>query len=183
MLNHHTHPTDPIRDTKTNAFDTNMASPSRQHNFAVRVSHRYIVTVAEFGRSRRVWALPPSLGAPARDGHKIHPIGSSLGAPAEFGRSPSVWALSPCLSAPTEFGHSRKVLTLLPEMAIICIGSSLGASEFGSLGRSRQKQKKSALLLLGDDLYSMHIHMCWFVSIGGHSWFYALFGAWTLGLD
>jgi len=53
MLNHHTHPTDPIRAKKTNAFDTSMASPSRQHNFAVRVSHRCIITVAEFGRSRR----------------------------------------------------------------------------------------------------------------------------------
>jgi len=38
---------------KTDAFDTSMASPSRQHNFAVRVSHRYIVTVAEFRRSRQ----------------------------------------------------------------------------------------------------------------------------------
>ena len=81
MLNHHTHPTNPIRDKKTNAFDTSMASPSRQRNFTVRVSHRCIVTVAEFrrfpqrrkwnplwfsefGRSHhRVWALPPSLGA------------------------------------------------------------------------------------------------------------------------
>jgi len=93
MLNHHTHPKDPIRDQKPYAFDTSMASPSRQHNFAVRVSHRYIVTVAEFGRYRRVWALPQSLGdpaelgAPTRDGHEIHSIGSSLGAPTEFGRS------------------------------------------------------------------------------------------------
>jgi len=68
MLNHHTHLTDPIRDKKTHAFDTSMASPSRQHNFAVRVSHRYIVAVAEFERSRRVWALPPSLGALAEFG-------------------------------------------------------------------------------------------------------------------
>jgi len=72
MLNHHTHPTDPISDKKTNVFDTSMASPSRQHNFAVRVSHKCIVTVVEFGRSRQrstlgmlgswrfgVWALPP----------------------------------------------------------------------------------------------------------------------------
>jgi len=69
---------------KTNVFDTilecifyiphstSMASPSRQHNFAVRVSHKCIVTVVEFGRSRQrstlgmlgswrfgVWALPP----------------------------------------------------------------------------------------------------------------------------
>jgi len=51
---------------KTNSFHTSMASPSRQYNFTVRISHRYIVTVAESGRSRRVWALPPSLGAPAR---------------------------------------------------------------------------------------------------------------------
>jgi len=29
MLNHHTHPTDPIQDKKTNAFDMSMASPSR----------------------------------------------------------------------------------------------------------------------------------------------------------
>ena len=29
---------------KTNAFDTSMASPSRQHNFTVRVSHRCIIT-------------------------------------------------------------------------------------------------------------------------------------------
>ena len=66
MLNHHTYPTDPIRNKKTNAFDTSMASPSRQYDFAVRVSQGYIVTVAEFGRSRhKVWTLrlTPSLGA------------------------------------------------------------------------------------------------------------------------
>jgi hypothetical protein len=38
---------------KTPAFDTSMASPSRQHNFTVRVSHRCIITAAEFGRSRQ----------------------------------------------------------------------------------------------------------------------------------
>ena len=58
-----------------------MANPSRQHNFAVRVSHRYIVTVAQFRCScqRRRW----------------NPLGfPSLGAPAvEFGRSRRVWAL------------------------------------------------------------------------------------------
>jgi len=59
MLNHHTHPTDPIRDQKTHAFDTSMANPSRQHNFAMRVSHRSIFTDAEFGRSHRVWVLLP----------------------------------------------------------------------------------------------------------------------------
>ena len=59
--NHHTHPTDPIRDKKLNAFDTSMASPSRQHNFTVRVSHRCIITAAECGRSRH----RPSLDAPA----------------------------------------------------------------------------------------------------------------------
>ena len=74
MLNHHTHPTDPIRDTKTNAFDTSMASPSRQHNFAVRVSHRYIVTAAEFGRSRQ------NLGVPLK--MEINPLRFS-----EIGRS------------------------------------------------------------------------------------------------
>ena len=58
MLNHHTHPTDPIRDKKTNAFDTSMASPFRQHSFTVRVSHRCIITAAECGRSRH----RPSLG-------------------------------------------------------------------------------------------------------------------------
>jgi len=31
MLNHHTHPTDPIRDKKTIPFDTSMDSSSRQH--------------------------------------------------------------------------------------------------------------------------------------------------------
>jgi len=46
---------------KTNAFDKSMASPSRQHNFTVRVSRRYIITAAECGRSRH----RPSLGAPA----------------------------------------------------------------------------------------------------------------------
>jgi len=66
MLHHYIHPTDPIWDKKTKAFDTSMASPSRQHNFAVTVSHRYIVTVSEFGRSRRVWVHPPSLVAPAK---------------------------------------------------------------------------------------------------------------------
>ena len=53
VSNHHTHPTDPIRDKKTEVFDTSMASPSRQHNFTVRVSHRCIITAAECGR------LPP----------------------------------------------------------------------------------------------------------------------------
>ena len=78
---HYTHPTDPIRDKKTNAFDTSMASPSRQHNFAVRVSHRCIVI--------------QSLGAPVTEGDKILSVGSILGAPAEFGRSRWVWALLP----------------------------------------------------------------------------------------
>jgi len=103
MLNHHTHPTNPILDTKTNTFDTSTASPSRHHNFAVRVSHRCIVTVAEFGRSCRVWALPPSLSEPARDGHEIHSIGSSLAAPVKLG-------------VPTELGCSgqkEKESTLL----------------------------------------------------------------------
>ena len=67
---------------KSNAFDTSMASPSRQHNCAVRVSHRYIITVAEFGRSRR----PPSLGRcefrfESRRSHRVWAL------PAEFGRS------------------------------------------------------------------------------------------------
>jgi len=61
----HFHPTDPIRDKKTNAFETSMASPSRKHNFAVRVSQL-------LQTSRRVWALPPSLGAPTRNSHEIH---------------------------------------------------------------------------------------------------------------
>ena len=94
MPNHHTHPTDPIRDKKTNTFDTSMASPSRPHNFAARVSHRYIITVAEFGRSRR----PPSLGAPTM----------------EFGRSRRVWALpqetamKSAYRSRFEFGRSRQ---------------------------------------------------------------------------
>ena len=46
---------------KTNAFDTSMASPSRQHNFTLRVSDRYIITAAECGRS----CHRPRLGAPA----------------------------------------------------------------------------------------------------------------------
>ena len=72
---------------KTDAFDTNIASPSRQHNSTVRVSHRCIVTAAEFGRCHQ-----------RRD--EIHFVGfPSLGAPAEFGRSRQVWALSPSLGA------------------------------------------------------------------------------------
>jgi len=92
MLNHHTHPTDPIRDKKTNAFDTSMASPFRQHNFTVRVSHRYIITAAECGRSRHrpSFALPP-----------CSTLGCSL-------------SLSEFLGAlATEFGHSRRVWALL----------------------------------------------------------------------
>ena len=58
MLNHHTHPTYPIRVKKTNVSDTSMANPFRQHNFTVRVSHRCMVDVEEFWRSRRIWALP-----------------------------------------------------------------------------------------------------------------------------
>ena len=83
------HPTDPIRDQKTNAFDTSMASPSRQQNFTV-VSHRYIITAAECRCSciDRVWALPPC---------------STLGwilSLSEFGRSRHrVWALPPSLGA------------------------------------------------------------------------------------
>ena len=55
MLNHHTHQTSDISNTgkKSYAFDTGMASLSRQHNFTVRVFHRCIVNVSEF------WALPP----------------------------------------------------------------------------------------------------------------------------
>jgi len=88
-LNHNTHPTDLIRDKKTNAFDTSMASPSRQHNCAVRVSHRYIITVAEFGRSRR----PPSLGAPT--------IEYRFEFRFKFRRSRRVWALPLSLGDPT----------------------------------------------------------------------------------
>jgi len=93
MLNHHTHPKDPIRDQKPYAFDTSMASPSRQHNFAVRVSHRYIVTVAEFGRYRRVWALPQSLGDPAefRRSHQRRTWNPLYR--FEFRRSHRIWAL------------------------------------------------------------------------------------------
>ena len=61
--NHYTHPADPFQDKKTNVFDTSMASPFRQHNFTVRVSHRCIITAAECGRSRH----RPSLGAPAME--------------------------------------------------------------------------------------------------------------------
>jgi len=99
MLHHHTHLTYPIRDQKTNTvFDKSMASPDsitllwgcvidassllfpslgvptefgRPAEFG-----RSLWVPSEFGRSRRVWALPPSLGAPARrrrnplfDGH------------------------------------------------------------------------------------------------------------------
>ena len=52
---------------KTNAFDTSMASPSRQHNFTVRVSHRCIITAAECGR----YLHRPSLGAPAVEYHGL----------------------------------------------------------------------------------------------------------------
>ena len=51
---------------KTNAFDTSMASPSRQYNFTVRVPHRYIITASECGRCHR-----PSLGAPAVEYHGL----------------------------------------------------------------------------------------------------------------
>jgi len=85
-----THPTDPIQDKKTNAFDTSMVSPSRQHNFTVRVSHRYIITAAECGRSHH----RPSLGAPA-----VQYPGLILSL-SEFGRSRHrVWALLPSLGA------------------------------------------------------------------------------------
>jgi len=90
MLNHHTHKTDPIRDKKTNAFDTSMASPSRQHSFTVRVSHRCS-------------SLLQSVGAPAIDqvcaSRRAVPwvvvlVYPSLGAPAiEFGHSRRVWLL------------------------------------------------------------------------------------------
>jgi len=63
MLNHHSHPTYSIQDTKTNAFNTSMASPSRQHNFTVKVSHKCIVIVAEFGRSEP---------GPTRDADEMH---------------------------------------------------------------------------------------------------------------
>jgi len=66
-----------------------MVSPSRQHNFIVRVSRRYIVTAAECGRSRH----RPSLGAPA-----VITLGCSLSL-SECGCSrhrfwalPRVWA-------------------------------------------------------------------------------------------
>ena len=54
LLNHYTHPTNQLRDKKTDAFDPNMASPSRQrHYFAVGFSHISIVTVAGFGHSHQ----------------------------------------------------------------------------------------------------------------------------------
>ena len=66
-----------------------MASPSRQHNFTVRVSHRYIITAAECGRSRH----RPSLGAPAVQYPGLVLVYPSLGAPAiDFGHSRRVWA-------------------------------------------------------------------------------------------
>jgi len=80
-----------------------MASPSGQHNFAVRVFHRCISTVAEFERSRPVWALTPNLGAHAEfattefraaEFRRSHPL------TPEFGRSRRVWALPPRLGAP-----------------------------------------------------------------------------------
>jgi len=86
MLNHHTHPTDLIRDKKTNVFDTSMASPSRQHNFTVRVSHRYIITTAECGRSRH----RTSLGAPAVEYTRFSEFGCSLH---------RFWVLPPSLGA------------------------------------------------------------------------------------
>jgi len=68
MLNHNTHPADPIWDKKTNAFDTSMASPSRQHNFTVRVSldtSSLLQSLGAAARDRdkstevfRFWALP-----------------------------------------------------------------------------------------------------------------------------
>jgi len=89
MLKHHTHLTDPIWDKKTNAFDTSMASPSRQHNFTVRVSHRCIITAAECGR----FCHRQILGAPV------------VQYPGFF---------YPSLDAPAiEFGHSRRVLAPL----------------------------------------------------------------------
>jgi len=57
MLNHHTHPTGVIQDKKTNVFDTSMPSPPRHHNFTVRVSHRFIITATECGRSRHSLSL------------------------------------------------------------------------------------------------------------------------------
>jgi len=45
MLNHHTHPTDSIRDKKTNAFDTSMASLFRHHK--LRASKR--IFISNFG--------------------------------------------------------------------------------------------------------------------------------------
>jgi len=84
MLNHHTHPTDPTRDQKTTAFDTSMASPSRHHNFTLRVSHRCIVTVAEFWRSRQRWRWNPFYGFPSFGRHRYR-----------------VWVLPPSLDALT----------------------------------------------------------------------------------
>jgi len=78
----------------------------------------------------RVWALPPSLGAPA-----------------EF------------VSLFAEFGCSRQVWALPPETAMkSTIGPSLGAPAPAEFGRSRQKHKDPALLG-GDNLY-LHAYIC-----------------------
>ena len=86
LMTLHPHNTNPIRDKKTNVFDTSMASPSRQHNFTVRVSHRYIITAAECGHSRH----RPSLGAPAVEYIRFSEFGRSRH--IEFGRSCQVCA-------------------------------------------------------------------------------------------
>ena len=57
MVNHHTHPTDPIQDKKTNTFDPSMTSPSRQHNFAVRISYPSVALVVGGGGFHDNWDL------------------------------------------------------------------------------------------------------------------------------
>jgi len=56
MRNHHTHPTYPIQDKKTNAFDTSMASPARQHTTMVHDVGIQTGTPSEFQGSACICA-------------------------------------------------------------------------------------------------------------------------------
>ena len=149
MLNHHTHitipnSTDPLRDKITNTFDTSMASPSRQHNFIVRVSHRYIITVAEFGRHRHTYTHTHT--------HTyIHTHIHTFTHTHIHTHAHGLTQLDLCC-----YSHHFP-----PETEIQ-----------STLGFEIRRSRRVRALLDIDDLYS-YAYVCWIVSVIRHAGFYA----------
>jgi len=122
---------------KTHAFDTSMASPSRQHKFTVRVSHICIITAAECGRSRHRPEFGHSRRAVPWVVVLVHP---SLGAPSiEFGHMTS----QPCSEATRPRTTSSS--TLLPIVTLF--SEKTRQSTRGSVQREKRMDETLAKAL------------------------------------